>query len=151
MAHNPFSHILVSTDDSARSRRTVATAVSLARKLGARMTAIHVIPKGVPTVFSGSRRYASGVLGPAERKRVKRETSEILAHVERRASAAGVPCRTLARVGQDPWRTILAAAHEKRCDVIVMGMHGSGVLSLIAGSQTAKVLTHSRIPVLVCR
>jgi nucleotide-binding universal stress UspA family protein len=72
--------------------------------------------------------------------------------VEIEAEAAGVPCRTLSTTNEHPWRGIIRAAETKRCDVIVMASHGRrGLAGLLLGSETNKVLTHSKIPVLVCR
>jgi len=43
-------------------------------------------------------------------------------------------------------------ARAKSCDAIVIASHGRGGLGgLILGSQTARVLAHSKIPVLVIR
>ena len=43
-----------------------------------------------------------------------------------------------------------AATHE--CDIIVMAPHGHhGIAGILIGSETQKVLTHSKIPVLVVR
>jgi nucleotide-binding universal stress UspA family protein len=51
-----------------------------------------------------------------------------------------------------PWAGIIIAATSKRADLIVMASHGRrGLSGLILGSETVKVLTHSKIPVLVCR
>jgi nucleotide-binding universal stress UspA family protein len=51
-----------------------------------------------------------------------------------------------------PWRAILGAARAMRCDAIVMGSHGrSAIGGLVLGSETTRVLAHSRIPVLVAR
>lgn len=148
----PYRHILVPTDGSARSRKAIATAVRLARAIGARVTGIYVIAEGVPTVFSGSKLYGSGVLSRQVFERVKREAREALAQVERQAEAARVPCRILHPLARDPWRAILRAARSSGCDLIVMGSHGRGsVQAVLLGSQTVKVLAHSRIPVLVCR
>jgi nucleotide-binding universal stress UspA family protein len=146
-----YRHILVPTDGSQRSRKSIAAAVRLARALGARITGIHVVDEGVPTAFSGSKLYGSGVLGRQYRVAVKREAMAILAEVERQAAAARVPCEVVRRLGQ-PWKEILSAARSRRCDLVVMGSHGRGsVKAFLLGSQTARLLAHSRIPVLVCR
>jgi nucleotide-binding universal stress UspA family protein len=51
-----------------------------------------------------------------------------------------------------PWEAIVEAAKKKRCDLIFMASHGrTGLGALVLGSQTTKVLTHSKIPVLVYR
>jgi nucleotide-binding universal stress UspA family protein len=44
------------------------------------------------------------------------------------------------------------AAEARKCDLIVMASHGRrGVSAVVRGSKTVKVLTHSKIPVLVYR
>ena len=147
-----YQHILVPTDGSARSQKAIAAAMELALSTGARVTGLYVVPEGAPTLFSGTKFYGSGVLGREYRKLVKREAERILAQVKRSPAAAGVRCDVLKRLGRDPWRTILGTAQARGCDLIVMGSHGRGsVQTLLLGSQTLKVLAHSRIPVLVCR
>jgi nucleotide-binding universal stress UspA family protein len=55
-------------------------------------------------------------------------------------------------VGGEPWKAILRAAQARRCDLIVMASHGRrGLSGVILGSEAAKVLARSTIPVLVCR
>ena len=54
------------------------------------------------------------------------------------------------------WRSkdemIIKAAEKKGCDLIMMASHGRrGVQGLLIGSETQKVLTHTKIPVLVSR
>jgi nucleotide-binding universal stress UspA family protein len=145
-------HILVPTDGSARSRKAIAAAVDLARSTGARLTGLYVVPEGVPNLFTGDKLYGSGVIGREYRARANEQAERILAEVAHRADAAEVSCKVLRRLAREPWRAILAAARSQRCDVIVMGSHGRGsAKSLLLGSQTLKVLAHSRIPVLVCR
>jgi len=47
---------------------------------------------------------------------------------------------------------IVKAARKYRCDLIYMGSHGrSGLSKLLLGSQTNKVLSQTRVPVLVHR
>ncbi|MCJ7838328.1 MAG: universal stress protein, partial [Burkholderiales bacterium] len=51
-----------------------------------------------------------------------------------------------------PFEAIVDAAKKKKCDLIVMASHGRrGLSALVLGSETHKVLIHSKIPVLVCR
>jgi len=50
------------------------------------------------------------------------------------------------------YQAIIDAAASNGCDLIVMASHGRhGVSAVVLGSETVKVLTHSKIPVLVYR
>jgi nucleotide-binding universal stress UspA family protein len=50
------------------------------------------------------------------------------------------------------YQAILDTAADKGCDLIVMASHGRrGLSKLLLGSETTRVLTHSSVPVLVCR
>ena len=57
------------------------------------------------------------------------------------------------RVTHDhPYQAIIEAANTKECDPILMASHGRrGVAALVLGSETTKVLTHTQIPVRLCR
>ena len=67
-------------------------------------------------------------------------------------AAAGVQASATVSSARSPWEGILKAARSKHCDLVVMASHGRrGLAGLLPGSETAKVLTHSHIPVLVCR
>jgi len=75
-----------------------------------------------------------------------------LSVIEAAAKQAGVPCLTLTRSGEHPYQEIIKVAEEETCDAICMASHGRrGVSALVLGSETVKVLTHSRIPVVVVR
>ena len=68
------------------------------------------------------------------------------------ASAAGVPCEVADVAAEHPYEAIIDTAKTAGCDAIVMASHGRrGASALVLGSETVKVLTHSKIPVLVCR
>jgi nucleotide-binding universal stress UspA family protein len=68
------------------------------------------------------------------------------------AACAGAGAKDEGREDSVTDEAIIAAAKKKRCDLIVMGSHGrSGLAGLVLGSQTSKVLTHSKVPVLVAR
>jgi nucleotide-binding universal stress UspA family protein len=126
--------------------------VRLARVLGSRLTAIYVVPEGVPTLFSGDKLYGSGVLGRRYKALMRSQGREVLAVVERLAGTSGVACSSIRSIAPRPWRAILQAATRSHCDLIVMASHGrEGLGALALGSQTTRVLAHSSIPVLVCR
>jgi len=127
-----YKHILVPTDGSSLSRKAIKIAAALARALGARITAIYVVPEGVPTLFSGDRLYGSGILGRQYRELVTSEAKKALAVVEIEAGIAGVAYASVQALAGHPWQEISLTA-------------------LALGSETTKVLAHSKIPVLVCR
>ncbi len=75
-----------------------------------------------------------------------------LAFVEKTAKEAGVPYEGYYVASIAPWEAIVDAAKKKRCDLIFMASHGrTGLGALVLGSQASKVLTHTKIPVLVYR
>jgi len=61
-----------------------------------------------------------------------------------------VSCDTIQVENARPYQAIIATAADKGCDLIVMASHGRGGLSaVVLGSVTNKVLTYTKIPVLV--
>lgn len=146
----PYRHILVPTDGSARSRRAIAAAVELAQKFDAQLTSLYVALEGVPTAFSGKRLYASGVLAPKYRAALDQAAARALLAAERAAQAGGVRHSSARATARAPWAAIVHAARARKCDLVVMASHGkAGVRAL--GSQTMKVIAHTRTPILVCR
>jgi len=145
-----FKHILVSTDGSKLSAKAVRMAVQLAKSTGASLTGITVVAPYFPPMY-GEAAAALPVVSAATYKR------EVEAHAKRvldkvTAIAPGMDVRTRSVTGGEPWKAIVAAARKGKCDLIVMASHGrSGLSGLLLGSETTKVLTHSKIPVLVCR
>jgi len=146
-----FKNILVPTDGSELSRRAIKQAVRFAKEQNARVTGLHVVPPYEPDVreefsvrnFVSQQEYASRVANIA-RKHLK--------VLESAAKASGVPCETFHAASGYPYDEIVRTAKQKKCDLIYMASHGRrGLAGLLLGSETNKVLTHSRIPVLVCR
>ena len=81
-----------------------------------------------------------------------KEAKKVLAAIEIEAQAEGVPYSTVTIANEHPWKGIVRVAQARRCDAIVMASHGRrGLSGLLLGSETNKVLTHSKIPVIVCR
>jgi nucleotide-binding universal stress UspA family protein len=147
-----YKHILVPTDGSKLSTHAVRAACNLAQTCGARITGIYVIPPYVPPIYAEGMIYIAD-LGPKRHKEVMQQAAKkALAVLSAEARRAGVACAGVAPVADQPWEGILKAARGKRCDLIVMASHGRrGIAGLLLGSETTKVLTHSKIPVLVCR
>jgi nucleotide-binding universal stress UspA family protein len=116
------------------------------------MTGVYVIPPWVPPMYAEGMIYVAD-LGPQRHKELMaRAAKKALAVVTTEAQLAGVACATVLPLAGQPWEGILKTARAKRCDLIVMASHGRrGLAALLLGSETTKVLTHSKIPVLVCR
>jgi len=148
-----YKHILVATDGYSLSRKAASSAVELAGLLGARLTAFHMIPDFVAPGFFGGVEGISELRSPGSyRRSTERYAKRLLAPIAARAMRRGVTCDPVFVTGKLPWEAIIRAAKTRRCDLIVMASHGQrGVSGVLLGSETAKVLTHSRIPVLVCR
>ena len=148
-----FRHILFPTDGSTISRRVAKTAIQLAKTCKAQLTVVHVIPPWQPPA------YAEGVLpypelySPEEYKRVTESAAaKVLDKVAAEAKTARVACDTLVVTAAPVWKKLIDTARSRRCDVIVMASHGRrGLEGVLLGSETHKVLTHSKTPVLVCR
>ena len=148
-----YKHILVPTDGSKLSLKAAKEAAKLAQKLKARITAIYVIEPYMPS-STGETAFLIRQAGLEESyaKAMKEHAAAVLGKVERAASAAKVRCDGLSVSSFRPWEAIIKSARAKKCDLIVMASHGRrGLAGLLLGSETHKVLTHSKTPVLVCR
>jgi nucleotide-binding universal stress UspA family protein len=147
-----FKHILLPTDGSKLSDRAVQRGIEFAKSVGARVTTVHVIPAFrmmadesfvLPTSPELKRRYEVDA---------KARADKMLARFGERAKAAGVSFEAVTVTGDIPYEEIINTARKKKCDLIMMASHGRrGLSGLLLGSETAKVLTHSKIPVLVVR
>jgi len=86
------------------------------------------------------------------KKHAEAHAETVLDTVSAAAKSAGVICETLHVEHAQVYRAIIDAASARKCDLIVMASHGRrGVSAVVLGSETVKVLTHSKIPVLVHR
>lgn len=80
----------------------------------------------------------------------RRHADQYLSTLSQAATQADVFCDAVAVTGDHPYEQIIATAEQRQCDLIVMASHGrKGIKALLLGSETHKVLTHTRIPVLV--
>jgi nucleotide-binding universal stress UspA family protein len=144
-----YKNLLIATDGSELAEKAVTHGIELAKALGAKVTAVIVSEPW--TVFATGEVGAAFPVEEYERS-IEANAAKVLSDVANRAKAVGVPCVTKYLKDQFPADGIIAAAKEAGCDLIVMASHGrSGVTRLLLGSQANKVVTHSHIPVLICR
>jgi nucleotide-binding universal stress UspA family protein len=144
-----YRHLLIATDGSALARKAVDQGLELAKDLGAKVTVITVseplaaMVAARPVYPTQLQDYDQAMAAAAK---------SILAPICEAAQAKGVPCEGLYVKDQYPAEGIIETANARGCDLIVMASHGRrGVARILLGSQTARVLTYSSIPVLVCR
>ena len=144
-----FKHILIATDGSDLAQIAVEKGLGLAKVLGAKVTAVTVTPSWA-SVAPGE----AAMSFPVEEyvRATKENAAAILSSVTAAAKKAGVDCTSLHMADQFPADGILSAANDTACDLIVMSSHGRrGLQRLFLGSQAQEVLTHSPVPVLICR
>lgn len=146
-----FKHILLPTDGSKLSERAVRLGIRFAGRIRARVTALHVMP-----AFRAFADEGFAPLNPALKKRLEDEAraraTRMLDAIAREARSRRVRCATLTATSDLAYQEIIAAARKNKCDLIMMASHGRrGLSSLLLGSETAKVLLHSKVPVLVVR
>jgi nucleotide-binding universal stress UspA family protein len=143
-----FKNILIPTDGSEQSQRAVRLGVELAKVHDARITGIHVIPDYHLLIAY------EGAFDPVTEERIEEEAKAraetYLAHVRQTATEAGIPCSTVCETSDHPYDAILRTAETNGCDLILMTSHGrKGLAAVLLGSETRKVLTHTKVPVLV--
>ena len=146
-----YRHILIPTDGSELAEHGVANGLSLAKSVGAKVTAIIVEePFDWLSVSETKGQRAFDELAK-HTEQIKKHAASVLNRVVNAAKQAGVPCDTIQVEDARPYQAIIATAGDRGCDLIVMASHGRGGLSaVVLGSVTNKVLTHTESPVLVC-
>ena len=146
-----FKNILVPTDGSDLSNGTVRRAISFAREAGAQIVFFYAQPD-FPMPIYGEGALIDPTTPEQFAQASAAEAKAILDQARASAEAAGVQVVTDTTVNEIPYEAIIDAADRHGCDLIFMASHGRrGLASLLLGSETQKVLTHSKIPVLVYR
>jgi nucleotide-binding universal stress UspA family protein len=144
-----YKHLLIATDGSELSHKAVRQGVALAKTLHAKVTAVTVTAPFQSLVVEPSVALESI---DQYRQLVRAQSASYLEVVQQVTDDAGVACELVHVENEHPYKSIIATANERHCDLIVMASHGRhGVSALLLGSETVKVLTHCAIPVLVCR
>jgi nucleotide-binding universal stress UspA family protein len=149
-----FANILLPVDGSPPSVHAACHGIGLAKALSARATVLTVT---IPWSAYFSRELAvvvpDAIISEAEYDR-KREVAaaSVLKNVADQASCEGVEVTSLHECGRHPHRVIVDVANREKCDLIVMGSYSDqGLTGSLLNSEVMKVLTQTRIPVLVYR
>ena len=147
-----YQHILLPFDGSELSLKAVNEGIALAKALGSRVTLITVIS---PYHLNVSSPMTTSFVHEVERRHEeesRKEAEKLQLGLAAQAKAAGIQCDSLVVTGDNPYEAIIANAETGKCDLIVMASHGrKGLNALLLGSETVKVLTHTKIRVLVVR
>ena len=143
-----FKRVLVPTDGSDITSKAIATAIGLAKSVGAQLYTISVKEPFPYSAISEMQPTPPQEFFDAQERIA---TQRVQAVVEL-AKADGVACQAHTVEALHPWEAIIDHATSLECDLLVMASHGRrGMSALLLGSETQKVLTHSKVPVLVVR
>ena len=138
-----WDHILVPIDGTEGSESAMPVGVSFARLQGARITVLMCSPR-----IDAS----DGVDGSEYEKLAKAAATPRIASAAAGAWRQGIPTHCRHAFAAAPWREIVDTAEDVGAGVICMASHRrSGRLAAALASETLMVITHSRVPVLVCR
>ncbi len=143
-----YKHILLPTDGSELSKAAMKHGITLAKAIGARVTALVVSTPLNSLVVDPS--IVSSALDQYKALVIE-QTAKYLENVRKDALETGVECNTLCIEYDKPYEAIVDTAKKEGCDLVVMASHGLRGVSAILGSETLKVLTHTSVPILVYR
>ena len=143
-----YSKILIPTDGSELSDKALEAGVNFAKALGSSVVIATVIE---PYSYSNLSEYRPESIDQYD-SRVRELAQERLEEARELVEKKEVPCEVVAFKSFSPAEAIIDAATEYGCDLIFMASHGrQGLAAVLLGSETQKVLTHSKIPVMVYR
>lgn len=144
-----YKNMLLATDGTEVAEQAVEHGLNLAKAVGAEVCVVTVtmpwssVAYGVVETLTSREAYEN-----ASRARAQ----NLIDRVAKRAGELGVKCKAMQVADLNPYQAIIAAAQNNNCDLIVVGAHGRrGFERLLLGSETTKILTHSKCPVLVWR
>lgn len=144
-----YRNILIPTDGSRLAEKAVTEGIALAKEIKAKITVLTVT---IPFHIFSSDAEVLEDTRPQYEDRMRSRAAKLLGSVMDAARTAGVRSETVHIEHEHPYRAIIDTATSKGCDLILMSSHGRrGVGAVVLGSETIKVLTHSKIPVLVYR
>ncbi|HUF79787.1 MAG TPA: universal stress protein [Burkholderiales bacterium] len=147
-----YKHIMLPVDGSELSLKASNECFRFAKTIGAGVTAMHVVAHGTLVIEEALSSNEVERLKKDYETAASKAAQVILSKLEAEAGKLGVKCDSVVVVGDNPYQEIIDQATRSGCDLIMMASHGRRFLqSLLLGSETVKVLTHCKIPVLVVR
>lgn len=145
-----FKHLLIPTDGSKLSEAAVRSGILLARVLDAKVTGLYVMPDYSTIIYGADALLTYNNADFVQS--TNRDADMALQFVERIARQEGVISEFIRVTSISVYQAIINQAVESHCDLICMASHGrKGISSILVGSETQRVLTHTNIPVLVHR
>jgi nucleotide-binding universal stress UspA family protein len=140
-----IEHILVAHDFGDHAQNALEYALSLAEKVGARVTVVHAYELPIYGFPDGLALTVDVTL------RIQTASTEALDAILAKSQRPGVPVSGMVRQGP-AWSEIAAAAGETKADLVVVGTHGRrGLAHALLGSVAEKVTRSAPCPVLVVR
>jgi nucleotide-binding universal stress UspA family protein len=133
--------IVVGVDGSESSFRAGAYAAGLARRQGARLVAVWVLPQGSPADLFAE---TAAVLADARQEEVDR----LGRMVEWGKAYYGIPSVTLVTPSGDPFRELSRVAEEEQADAVVVGA-SEHAGHRIVGSLGLRLVRAGRWPITV--
>lgn len=141
-----YKHLIIPTDGTETGTRAVEQGLDLARAIGAKLTILTVLqpfhmfafaPEAITETAAGHQRQAA-------------EHVHIDNRLEEKIRESGVECIHVQAEHDHLNEAVRRAAEAQSCDLIVMPAHERyGLLGRSVDSETVKLLSQSRLPVLV--
>ena len=157
-----YKNILIPTDGVRTCESAISHGIELAKAISAKVTALHITPKLSPheileiyhpQFLVGRHDAEKAQAAMAHVEELHKDVADMsLSLIEKAASEMGVACEAVYVIGKSAADGIMETAEKKNCDLIFMSTHGAlGLSGAVFGTVTTKVLSHSKVPVLVQR
>lgn len=148
-----YKHLLITTDGSDLANKGVENGLALAKALKARVTVFTVTQPFPYAPYIGPDMWTPAAGDIDEFDRLQNEAADkLLGAIVTEAKKLGVSAEPRKAAHSIAAEAIVEAAGAAGCDLIVMASHGRrGLSRLVLGSETAEVVAHSPVPVLVVR
>ena len=141
-----FQTILVATDFSSHSEQALATAIDLAKRLGAGIRLVHAFDLPLPLLSPYEVAVPDAYL-----EETRKAAAGRLAEAEERVRAAGLEVESQMREVPAA-EAICEAAEAAGADLVVLGTRGhSGLKHLVLGSVAERTLRLAPCPVLAVK